>query len=120
MIGIGTDIIEVKRIQEAIERHGQPFLDKIFTKEEQSYCLKNKESARHFAGHFAAKEAIAKALGVGIGGDLAWHDMEINHNEKGQPYCQLSHAAADRFHTATILLSISHCKEYATATALYS
>ncbi len=117
--GIGNDIIEIERIKRSISKHGQIFLKKIFTEKEISYCLQHKLSPRHFAGRFAAKEAIAKALGTGIGKHLEWQDIEILNNTLGKPEVFLSQKAYQSFDNPTLLLSISHCKLYATATAIY-
>lgn len=116
--GIGNDIIEIKRIRDNLERYGQRFLDRIFTAEEQHYCLHFKDPAPHLAGRFAAKEAISKALGVGIGAELSWLDISIGKSAKGAPVVVLSTEAKLRFQNPQILLSISHCKEYATAIAI--
>ncbi len=115
---IGTDIIEIDRINLIIERYGQKFLNRIFTKKEQVYCTRYDKSARHFAGRFAAKEAISKALGTGIGKDINWLDMEILNDNNGAPYVVLSPQANALFNNPKILLSISHAKAYATAVAL--
>ena len=116
--GLGTDIIEVKRISASIDRQGQRFLDKLFTQAEQDYCLKHKESARHFAGRFAAKEAIAKALGTGFGAQLSWTDLEILNDDMGKPHLHLSANAKERLADKQFQISISHCDSYATAVAL--
>lgn len=117
--GLGNDIVEIERIRQSVERHGQHFLDRLFTHKEQEYCLQYKDSVPHFAGRFAAKEAIAKALGTGIGSELAWHDLEVLGNEHGKPLVHLSDAAKKRFHDPKILLSISHSTTHATAVALW-
>src|SRR5437016_843460 len=88
--GIGTDIIEIGRIEKIISRYGQKFLDRIFTKREQEYCLKHKMSSRHFAGRFAAKEAVVKALGTGITLHVAWTDIEILNDSQGKPFVSFS------------------------------
>lgn len=116
--GIGNDIIEVARVRKAIERHGLHFLNRLFTSREQDYCHKYKDSAPHFAGRFAAKEAIAKALGTGIGASVQWHEIEIINNDQGKPIVHLSEALKARFHHPRLLLSISHCQDYAAAVAL--
>lgn len=116
--GLGIDIIEVARIEKAILRYEKKFLDRIFTLKEQAYCQKHKISARHFSGRFAAKEAIVKALGTGINKDIGWTDIEILNDEKGKPIVNLSANIAKLFNNPTIQISISHCKEYATAVAL--
>lgn len=118
MKGIGCDIIEVERVAQVLERHGPSFLAKSFTPNEQAYCLKHKMPARHFAGRFAAKEAVAKALGCGFGASLAFLDIEILNNPAGQPHATLTAEAAERFGHPEIHLSISHAKLYATAFAI--
>ncbi len=114
--GLGNDIIEISRIEGVIARLEKRFLDRVFTKKEQEYCLKHKESAKNFAGRFAAKEAIVKALGSGI----SWLDMEILNDENGKPVVYLSSTVKEHFDDPKIMISISHCKEYATAVAIYS
>ena len=116
--GIGNDIIEISRIKSAIERHGEKFLDRLFTEKEKNYCLKFKDSEKHFAGRFAAKEAISKALGTGFCDSLGWLDIEIINNEKGAPIVTLSKQAQKRFNFSNLLLSISHSENYATAFAI--
>lgn len=120
LFGLGNDIIEIQRIARALKRHGHRFLDQIFTTEEQAYCLRHQQSERHFAGRFAAKEAIAKALGTGFSTGISWHDIEILNNTAGKPVVYLSERLNKQFQTPEIQLSISHCKEYATAVALVS
>lgn len=118
--GLGNDIIEVERVAKAIARHGQRFLDRIFTPEEQSYCLKHRESARHFAGRFAAKEAIVKSLGTGISESVSWLDIQIKNNSHGKPEVIFSDKIKRGFGNPHILISISHSHDYATAIAIYS
>jgi holo-[acyl-carrier protein] synthase len=115
ILGIGNDIIEIERIKNSIFRHGARFLEKIFTEKERSYCLKYKDSHRHFAGRFAAKEAIVKALGTGISKGLSWLDIEITNDEHGKPLASLSPDVAISFNYPQVLISISHSREYATA-----
>jgi holo-[acyl-carrier protein] synthase len=116
--GLGSDIIEIERIKRSISKHGHKFLEKLFTEKEIIYCQQHKLFQRHFAGRFAAKEAIAKALGTGIGKMLEWKDMEILNNSVGKPEVFLSEKAYALFNKPNILISISHCKSFATATAL--
>lgn len=119
ILGIGNDIIEVKRIEKVLAKHGERFLNRTFTPLEQEYCLKHVDAARHFAGRFAAKEAIAKALGSGLGDNLAWQDMEIFNQPNGKPNVKFSNRADLFFNTPQILITISHCREYANAVALW-
>lgn len=116
--GVGTDIIEVKRIEESIERFGQRFLDRIFSFDEQAYCLHHRDAARHFAGRFAAKEAIVKALGTGFRDGIGWLDIEIVNDSQGKPLAQLSSKLLETFDSPRIHLSISHGRDYATAFAI--
>lgn len=118
--GLGNDIIEIERIRLSIERHGQHFLNRLFTQREQDYCYKFKDPVPHFAGRFSAKEAVAKALGTGFGADVSWHDIEILGNELGKPIVHLSDAAKKRFDNPRILVSISHSTSHATAVAIWS
>ena len=117
--GLGNDIIEIKRIRQSIVRYGHHFMDRIFTPEEQEYCLKHKDSAISFAGRFAAKEAIAKALGTGIGAHLGWTDISVLNNGDGKPIVSLSAEAREHFSDPIIFVTISHCKEYASAVAIW-
>ncbi len=116
--GLGTDIIEIDRIRDAIERHGLHFLNRLFSQKEQDYCYGFKDASPRFAGRFAAKEAIVKALGTGFGEEVSWHDIEIVNDNLGKPLVHLSEALKKKYKNPKILLSISHCVKYATATAI--
>ncbi len=117
--GIGNDIIEIGRIRDSIERHGQHFLDKIFTQQEQEYCHRfKKDAAAHFAGRFAAKEAVVKALGTGFRLGITWLDIEVQNDEFGKPNIVLSDEAFVAFGQPKLLITITHCREYAYAVAL--
>ncbi len=119
--GIGNDIIEIERIRHIINRYGNRFLNRIFTVGEQEYCLNHKESSRNFAGRFAAKEAVSKALGTGLSSGLTWTDIEILNDEKGKPIViPSSNLKLLLIYPSQLHISISHCKEYATAFAIWS
>jgi holo-[acyl-carrier protein] synthase len=121
IVGIGTDIVEVLRIGRMIERHGELFLTRIYTEREIRYCQERKRAMEHFAGRWAAKEAIFKCLGTGWQRGLCWTDVEIRNDGKGKPRVLMCGAAKDlaqNLHVADILISISHCRAYATAHAL--
>lgn len=120
ILGIGNDIIEVARIKAVFTRYSEKFLNRIFTSYEQEYCLKHKEPALHLAGRFAAKEAIAKALGTGFSQKLGWLDIEIRNDGKGKPAAYLSPLAQEIFGDLSLHISISHCREYATAFAIWT
>ena len=118
VIGIGNDITECERIQEILEKHGPLFLDHFLTPKE-----KEESSGRlsYYAGRWAAKEAVAKALGCGIGEHCALTDLEIINDPQGKPEVTLSGAAKDtaaRLNVSKVHLSISHEKHYAVATAM--
>lgn len=116
--GLGNDIIEIERMQKAIDRQGQRFLDRIFTPAEQQYCKRHNKAARHFAGRFAAKEAILKALGTGLRQGISWLDIEIINDGNGKPCATLSPVLQVHFGQPLIFISISHCQTYATAVAV--
>src|ERR1035438_2232271 len=86
ILGIGIDIIEVGRIKDSHERFGERFLNRILHPNEISYCLSHKAPAPFLAVRFAAKEAISKAFGTGIGAQLGWRDMEVGRKESGEPF----------------------------------
>ena len=119
MKGIGSDIIEIDRIKKSIEEHGKRFLDRLFSEGEQDYCNKHKMAERHYAARFAAKEAVVKAFGTGFREGITWLDIEIVHDDQGKPEVVLSNRLMERFGFPKILLTMSHCKEYATATAVW-
>lgn len=116
--GIGTDIIEVARIKANILKH-EKFLNKVFTQREQEYCQTFRESGRNFAGRFAAKEAVVKALGCGLTQGVTWLDIEILNDTQGKPYLVLSNNLKESYMNPLIHISISHCHEYATAIAVW-
>lgn len=121
IVGIGTDIVECVRIGQMIEKHGEVFLTRVYTPDEIRYCQRRKHSIEHFAGRWAAKEAILKCLGTGWSKGLCWTDMEVRNEPAGAPKVYLSGAAQGRacdLGVANILLTISHCRDYATAYAL--
>ena len=121
ILGIGTDIVECLRIGRMIEQHGELFLNRIFTAREIRYCQERKREIEHFAGRWAAKEAVLKSLGVGWRRSLTFSDVEIRNEPGGKQQVHLCGAAkevAQNQRVADILLSISHCRAYAVAYAL--
>ena len=118
IFGIGIDVVEVERITSSMAEFGERFTDKIFTQNEQDYCNSQKYSAIHYAARFAAKEAVAKAFGTGIGKSIGWLDMEISRRESGEPEVLLLGNArkfADDHHFTQIKISLTHTKQYAAA-----
>lgn len=116
--GVGNDIIEINRIRDGIARHKQHFINKLFTQKEQLHCLRYQDSAPSFSGLFAAKEAIVKALGTGFRHGITWLDIEISHDPLGKPEPVFSEKINEMFNNPKMIISISHCREYATATAI--
>ena len=119
ILGIGTDIIEIDRIRNAIEKCGKHFINRIFTPQEQRYCEQYKDKAPYFAARFAAKEAVIKALGIGFGKKASFLNIEVVREKGQKPEIKLSSSLRKRFPNPKILLSMSHCKKFATATAIY-
>jgi holo-[acyl-carrier protein] synthase len=119
--GIGIDVVEVGRIASAIERQGERFLARIFTPEERRYCEVHKRPAPHFAVRFAAKEAVSKALGTGIGANAGLLEMEVVRSETGAPSVRLSGAAevfAREHGISEVRISLSHTEGFAAANAI--
>jgi holo-[acyl-carrier protein] synthase len=121
IVGLGNDIVEIVRIGQMIERHGEQFLQRVFTDTEIRYCQDRKHSYQHFAGRWAAKEAVMKALGTGFVRGIRWREIEVCSQKSGAPKMELhggTRQFADDRGIGEILISISHCRSYATATAI--
>jgi len=116
--GIGCDIIEIERIERSIERFGEHLLSRLFTGKERRIPLTRRDLSSFYAGRFAAKEALAKALGTGIGSRLSWHDMEILQDEIGKPIVVWNSLIPHEFGFSHTYLSISHSKSHALAYAI--
>ena len=115
-INCGTDIIEIYRIKESIEKLGDAFLNRVFTEKEIEYCeSKKKQKYQHYAARFAAKEAAFKALSWKIDDkySVSWKDFEVQNNEQGRPILKI--IGIDLKDIEDIDISISHCKSYAVA-----
>ena len=118
-IRCGTDIIEIDRIKESIETLGEKFLKKVYTNNEIQYCeSKRAQKYQHYAARFAAKEAVFKAISECLTDKfaLSWRDYEILNDETGKPVVRIT--GLDLNNIENIDLSISHCKQYAVATAV--
>lgn len=121
IIGVGIDIIEVRRIADSYERFGERFLKRILKAKEIEYCLSHKNPAPHLAARFAAKEAVSKAFGTGIGGKLSWQDIEVCKYDSGQPYIKLHGnglALMKELNALAIHITLSHTQNYAAAMAV--
>ena len=95
VIGIGVDLIECARIQHSIDRFGDRFLHRVFTDSEIEYSMSMKFPERHLAARFAAKEAVAKAFGTGIGRAMGWRNIDIRKKESGEPFLVFSGPAQE-------------------------
>jgi len=121
ILGTGIDIIEVGRIASSYEKFGERFVNRILHADEIAYCLSHKNPAPFLAARFAAKEAISKAFGTGIGAALGWQDMEIRRKESGEPFVVLHDKGEKLFASRgakRLLISLSHTANYAAATAI--
>ena len=116
--GLGIDIVETARIGQVIERHGEQFLNRVYTPAEQAIG-KIRASAQHFsAGRWAAKEAAAKALGCGIGQECAFNEIEVGESPVGLPVMRFTGTAArtaEALGAKNVRVSITHEREYASA-----
>ena len=121
ILGTGIDIIEVSRIASSHEKFGERFVNRILRPAEIAYCLSHKSPAPFLAARFAAKEAISKAFGTGIGKQLGWQDLEVGRKESGEPFVILHDGAlkllAERG-GRRIHLTLSHTQTYAAAMAI--
>lgn len=112
MESIGVDIVEIDRIEKIVKEYGDVFLKKVFSEDEINYCKSKAKPPQHFAARFAAKEAVAKALGTGFRNSLMLKDIEVRNDENGKPYVCFKGIKDERF-----LISISHCNRYVVAIA---
>ncbi|MCR4417942.1 MAG: holo-ACP synthase [Ignavibacteria bacterium] len=112
MKSIGVDIIEIDRVEKIISEFGDNFLKKVYTDEEIKYCKSKAKPSQHFAARFAAKEAVAKAMGTGFGKDLMLKDVEVRNDINGKPIVYYKGIRNDK-----VLISISHCDHYVVAFA---
>ncbi|MFL2869160.1 MAG: holo-ACP synthase [Pirellulaceae bacterium] len=121
IIGIGTDIVECLRIASMIERHDELFLNRVYTRHEIQYSSSRKAATQHYAGRWAAKEAVLKALGTGWSRGIKWTDIEVISEPSGKPHCEIhgtGREVCDEMGITDVLISISHCRSHATATAI--
>jgi holo-[acyl-carrier protein] synthase len=118
VLGIGVDLVECARIQHSLDRFGDRFLHRVFTEGEVAYSMSMKFPARHLAARFAAKEAVSKAFGTGIGKAMGWRDIDVQKKPSGEPFLVFLGPAgelAKRRGVANALITLSHTDEYAMA-----
>src|SRR5271168_1949043 len=118
VLGLGTDLIEIERIQASMERFGERFLERIFTAEEIAYCRRKKQPAESLAARFAAKEAGAKALGTGISRGISWKEIEVTRKMGERPMLHFNGRAgelAEVMGVRRVQLTLSHSRNLAIA-----
>jgi len=121
IVAHGIDLVDCPRIEAMIERHGERFIQRVFTANEQAYAEANKNEIEKLAGRFAAKEAVLKLMGTGWRGKIAWTDVEIINNSSGQPEVNLGgevEKIAGKLGIKHISVSITHTANFAIASAV--
>jgi holo-[acyl-carrier protein] synthase len=121
ILGTGVDIIEVDRIRSAQEKFGDRFVRRILREPEIAYCQSHRDPAPFLAARFAAKEAISKAFGTGIGSQLGWLDLEVARHPSGEPFVILHGPALELLatrHAKRVHLTLSHTSQHAVAVAI--
>jgi holo-[acyl-carrier protein] synthase len=119
--GMGVDLIEIVRVKDAHRKHGQRFIERLFTPAEAKYCLRKKDPYPSLAGRFAAKEAVIKAFSHGFGGRWKWNQIEVVRAMSGKPSIQLSgilEKLRKERKVKKVHLTIAHSKRDATATVI--
>jgi holo-[acyl-carrier protein] synthase len=121
IVGVGIDLVEVERIEHAWKRFGDRFVNRILLPDETAYCMTHKNPAPFIAVRFAAKEAISKAFGTGIGPSLGWHDVEVRRKDSGAPYVILHGKGQELLGTLkanVVHLSLTHTAKNSIAVAI--
>jgi holo-[acyl-carrier protein] synthase len=121
VLGTGIDIVEIKRLEEAVARHGKRFLDRVFTEAERAYCEARPRPEIHYAGRFAVKEAVLKAIRTGWVEGIGWKDIEVELGAGGEPSVRLAGGALNRAEAMgieKIHVSIAHTEQHAVASAV--
>ena len=121
IVGSGIDLVEIERIQHSVDRYGKRFLDRLYTKSEQEYCLRKHNAAESLAARFAAKEAAAKALGTGISRGVTWLEIEVTRAPGGRPSLAFHGRAAEharRLGVQNAALSLTHSRDMAMASVV--
>lgn len=121
IFGIGSDITECLRIARMIERHGEQFINRVYTPAEVRYCQSRKQATQHFTARWAAKEAVLQALGTGWVRGVGFQDVEIRNEPGGRPVVAVRGGAKDlveQLGIREVLVTISYCRTHATAYAI--
>jgi holo-[acyl-carrier protein] synthase len=118
VLGIGVDLVECARVQHSVDRFGDRFLNRVFTAGEIEYSTSMKFPARHLAARFAAKEAVSKAFGTGIGKAMGWRDIDVRKKPSGEPFLIFAGGAeklAKERGVKNALITLSHTEHHAIA-----
>ncbi|PYK05357.1 MAG: holo-[acyl-carrier-protein] synthase [Verrucomicrobia bacterium] len=121
VLGIGVDLVECVRIERSLERFGEKFLHRVFTDGEIEYSMSMKFPARHLAARFAAKEAVSKAFGSGIGKAMGWRNIDVRKKPSGEPFLVFSGPAqelAAKRGVRSALITLSHTEHHAMASVV--
>ena len=118
VVGIGVDVVDVKRMKIVLDARGTPLIRKLFTESEIAYCAAKAHPHEHYAARFAAKEAISKAMQTGWSGQFRWKDVEVINTPSGAPKVILHDTIAEQLAHCQVHISLSHTDDYATAVAL--
>lgn len=121
MICHGIDLVDCRRIEQLVQRHGRRVLDRVFTEKEQQYSMKHRHETERLAGRFAVKEAVLKMLGTGWRNGIAWTDIETTNDSAGKPLVELKGNVAEiaeQMGIEQISVSITHTKDLAIASAI--
>ncbi|MBI2877741.1 MAG: holo-ACP synthase [Candidatus Tectomicrobia bacterium] len=123
IVGMGTDLIEIDRMRQALARRGERLRQRLFTDREIAYCQAKRDPYPHYAARFAAKEAFFKALGSGWRGGLRWNEVEVVRTEMGKPTLALAGrvhqwAEARGIQEGNVQLSLTHSRDYALSTVI--
>jgi holo-[acyl-carrier protein] synthase len=121
IIGTGIDIVDISRMEESISRHGQRFMNRLFTPSEQNYCQGKVSKYQHYSARFAGKEAFLKAAGTGLRDGIHWLDMEFINDTLGKPEAHYTGKLADhliQIHVDRVHVSFSHTGTHAVAVVI--
>lgn len=116
--GIGIDVVDMKRMEELVGRWGDRFLTKVFTDSELAYARSKKNAIPHFAGRFAVKEAVAKAMATGWAGGFRWKDVEVRNDPSGKPSVLLHGRMKELLAENTVHITLSHSEAVIVACAV--
>ena len=118
IVGIGIDVVELHRMRQLLDRWGDRFIEKVFTEHEIAYSSSKADGTQHYAGRFAVKEAVAKALSTGWSSGFRWKDVEVTNDDSGKPSVELYGNIKNMMKESKIYVSISHSENVIVAMAI--